>query len=386
MTESDNTRPGPAFRGGTGERVTRERRRNPRSRWISSLVAFRYVAACSLLLLTCLPAPVSAQHSVADLIASFKTRGRAVSDLLLDADGNMHIAWTVTEGTLHEAGTLFYTRLDRGGTVSSESQITKFGGAYDIRLDVDSHDRATVLYWQLNRFYVASFDETGAMKTDLDRILTEEETDARFEFCRDEADNLYILGRGTLDYFWKIDPAGQILAERRGRWLREPTPGFLCQLVNPSTLLIVWRTGTARGDGRAGAVRSLKFDIASFSGSASRAHDLSKVAEAREPGIVLAEPHLTRSGRDVLLLTSAADSAAESFTYRVRFNAKGDPVRRWELRRIYHLEATTPAQGHCTFRTGLLLSRRPGPRGLDLQGIGSDGNIYHMTGKIQALR
>jgi hypothetical protein len=244
-----------------------------------------------------------------------------------------------------------------------------------------------VLYWQLKRLYIAFFDDAGVMRTELDRMLTQEETDAKFEYCRDESDNISLFGRGTIDYFWKLDPSGKVIDERRGRWLRDQTPGFLCQLVNPTTMLLVW--GTHGLGGRAGhsrTVRSLKFDLTSFSGGAPREHDLSKVAEAREAGIALAQAHLIRSGRDLLLFVSASDSASETTTYRVRFNARGDPVRRWEMKRIYHLQAETPGEGHCNYRTAVLLKRRSGPQSLDLQGIGSDGNIHRLTGRVPALR
>ena len=370
-----------------GRREVRGHVRKTRSRGSPRVRFYRAALFLAFLLSPSLPGSVLAQSPVADLISGFKARGRAVTDLVLDSDGNLHIAWTLTESAVHDAGTLFYTRLDKSGTMSAESQVTKFGGAYNVRIDVDSRNRAILLYWQLKQIYLARFDEKGTMKTDLDRALTEEESDARFEYCRDESDNMYILGRGTLDYFWEIDPEGQVLVERRGRWFRQPTPGFVCSLVNPGTILIVWALPDQPGrPARTGTLRSMKFDIRSFSGSAPREVDLSKTAEAREPGIALAQPHLIGSGKDVLLLTSGSDSTSESFTYRVRFNAKGDPVRRWEMKRIYHLEASTPGQGRCAYRTGLLLSRRPGPHSLDLQGIGTDGNIYHMTGKISALK
>ncbi len=342
---------------------------------------------CAVVLLQVFPARAIPQGSIGDLVADFARRGRAISDLALDHAGNLHIAWTLTDSRLHEAGTLFYSRLDSSGRKTAESQITKFGGAYDIHLDVDSKTRAVVLYRELNRLCLAAFDEAGIMRTEPDRYLTSEETDARFESCRDEADNLFIVGRGAIDYVWKVDPAGAILVERRGRWIRQQTPGFVCQVVGSSALLIVWGIDSS---GRVGQqspkLKMLKFDLGSFNAGEPREYELARVAEAREAGILLAKAAMVRSGKDILLFASVTDSSSEASTYRVRFNVRGDPVRRWEQKRIYHLEVMEPSQGHCSYRTGLLRMRRTGAPRYDLQGLGSDGNMYHMTGKVTALQ
>lgn len=334
-----------------------------------------------------MPHRLPAQHTVGELIASFTRRGRTVQDIVVDRRGAVHVAWTVLAGGVHDPGTLFYSRIDKSGTSTAESQVSQFGGAYDIRLDLGRTGRPLILYHQMQRFYFACFDSTGVMQTTLDRKLTPEETDAQFECSRDEEDNIYIFGRGAIDYFWKIDPVGKVLEERRGRWLRRPTPGFVCLIANPATLLLLWHlNGVSGGQSRGRTIRMLKFNLASFSQEEPRDLDLARVSEARLDGIGLVSPRLVRSGRDILLLTSVPDSAGGVRTFRVRFNARGDPVRRWDVKRIYHVQADEAGAGDCDFRVGVLRGRRQGSKEGVLEGIGRDGNIYHLNADLPALR
>ena len=328
-----------------------------------------------------------AQPSAAGIVSSFSRRGRAVQDVIVDRRGTVHIAWTVRESGVHDPGTLFYSRIDRAGTSTAESQISKFGGTYDARLDIGPAGRPCVLYRQMKRLYIACFNAEGTMVTPPSNELIPEEADARFEWSRDGDDNLYIFGRGPIDYFWKVDPSGRVLESRRGRWLRQPTPGFVCSVLNPGMLLFLWpsrRDSAGRWQGR--SINMTRLDLASFSQGALRELDLSRVAEAREEGIELASPHQVRSGNDVLLLTSLTDAAGSAHTFRVRFNARGEPVRRWDLKRLYHVEAENAGTGECDYRVGVLRVRREGAKAGALEGIGRDGNIYHLNADIPALR
>jgi hypothetical protein len=321
------------------------------------------------------------QGSIAEFAASFKARGRTINDLVVDPAGNVHVAWTTLGSKVHDAGTLFYTRLDGSGRSSAETQITKYGGIEDIRIDINSRNEATLFYVQLKRLCFALFDGSGSMQTEMDRMLTPEETDARFEFSRDEGDNIYLFGRGAIDYFWVIDHDGKILQERRGRWVRQATPGFLCHILNPLTLLLVWCPKEARS-----SIRTIKFDLSNFSHGEARDYDLGRVAEAKDGGSVSVGPVFVRSGKDLLLVTTVRDSSLSGQTYRVRFNARGEPVRRWETKRIYHVGVNSPKEAGCPLRVARGASARSTGATSELVGLGRDGNIYHLKGNLPALR
>jgi hypothetical protein len=299
----------------------------------------------------------------------------------VDPAGNVHVAWTTVGSKVHDEGTLFYTRLDESGRSSAETQITKYGSVEDIRIDVNSRNEAMVLYVQLKRLCFALFDGSGSMQTEMDRMLTPEEADARFEFSRDEGDNLYLFGRGAIDYFWAIDHSGKILQERRGRWLRQATPGFLCHILNPSTLLLVWSP-----KGGTPSIRTIKFDLSNFTHGDARDYDLGRIAEAKDGGSVLGGPKFARSGKDLLLVMTIRDSSLSGRTFRVRFNARGDPVRRWEAKRIYHVGVNSPREAGCPLRVAHAARARSDGATSELVGLGRDGNIYHFKGGLPALR
>jgi len=340
----------------------------------------RGVLVLLCLLAAVFPSLAFSQKAVADLAASYAARGRMINDLVVDPAGNVHVAWTSLEKKVHDPGTLFYTRLDHGGRSSAETQVTKYGGVEDIRIDVDSKNRAMVLYVQLRRLCIALFDESGAMRTEMDRMLTPEEADAHFEFSRDERDNLYLFGRGAIDYFWALDPEGNILQERRGRWIRQATPGFICHIIDETTLLFVWKSQEGA------AIWTLKFDLSTFSHGAVREYDLEKVAEAKGKESSFTWACLVRSSKDLLYLAAAAESPTQGREYRVRFNARGDPVRRWEAKRMYHLRVDSPHEARCQFRVGIPARMRTEGKSSELLGIGRDGNIYHLAGSLPALR
>ncbi len=327
-----------------------------------------------------------AQRTVREFVEEYSSRGRNVCDLAVDPGGNVHVAWLSAGGGAHEAGTLFYTRLDRSGAAIAETQITRFGDAERARLDIGPDNDALVLYHQLNRLCCAKFDTAGMMLTEMDRPLAQEETDAAFDVTRDDAGGAIVFGRGALDYFWRLDPAGNVVEERRGRWLRVPTPGFICHLLTPTTLLVVWPVRRGGGAGDAADLQAIKFNLATFSHGDQRTYTLRRSAEASDEGTTLSVPQFVRSGTDALLLVSAPDTTGGSTAYRLRFNSRGDVVRRWEKKKVYHLNVESVSEARCTLRPAIVSSGRNHVVTPGIQGIGRDGNIYHFSGKLRALR
>jgi hypothetical protein len=347
----------------------------------------RFTVVLALVVLSAIRS--NAQRTVREFVEEYASRGRNVSDLAVDAGGSVHVAWLSAGGAWHEPGTLFYTRLDRSGTSVAETQVTRYGDVEHVRMDVGPANNVLILYHQVNRLCCAAFDTAGVMQTEMDRHLTQEETDALFDVTRDESGGMIVFGRGALDYFWRLDPAGKVLAERRGRWLRIPTPGFICHLVNPTTLLLIWparRDGSPGNSGPGANVQSLKFNLTTFSHGDQRTHTLGRAAEAKDEGTMLSSPQFVRSGGDAVLLVSARDSTGGSTAYRLRFNNRGDVVRRWEMKKVYHLTVASPLDAHCALRPALVSTGRAHAVSPGLQGVGRDGNIYHFDGKLDALK